>query len=191
MRIAGGGHAQFHCAIRAAPDPHYGRAGGLALFALRKICHPSHRLLLRKMEKVLQGISNAARLDGVKACQQLLLTHLARRGRPRVLRLASNLMQNGVLSVLAEGPPRLLTPRCALNKEKQRPISLSKAAAGGVQKGILSFVRAEQYSAYSLMAPHGVRGRSPGDLWVLSIPGKYRAADMTSHRLLPSYHVKT
>ena len=120
------------------------------MFALRKICHPSHRLLLRKMEKVLRGISNTARLDGGKDCQQLPLTRLARRGRPRVLRIASNLMQNGVLSVLAEGTPRLLTPRCALNKEKQRPISLRKAAAGGVQKGILSFVRAEQVSCLFL-----------------------------------------
>ena len=142
------------------------------------------------MEKVLRGISNTARLDGGKDCQQLPLTRLARRGRPRVLRIASNLMQNGVLSVLAEGTPRLLTPRCALNKEKQRPISLSKAAAGGVQKGILSFARAEQYQNIWLMAPHGDRGRSPGELWVLSFSGKYRAAGMTSHRLLPSYHIR-
>ena len=71
------------------------------MFALRKICHPSHRLLLRKMEKILRGISNTARLDGGKDCQQLLLTYLARRGRPRVLRISRGLVQNGKLAVLA------------------------------------------------------------------------------------------
>ena len=48
------------------PDPHYGRAGGLALISDRKICERSHRLLLRKMEKILRGISNTVRLDGGK-----------------------------------------------------------------------------------------------------------------------------
>ena len=31
------------------------------------------------MEKILRGISNTARLDGGKDCQQVPLTHLARR----------------------------------------------------------------------------------------------------------------
>ena len=41
------------------------------------------------------------------------------------------------------------------------------------------------------MAPHGDRGRSPGDLWVLSIPGKYRAAGLTSRSLLLRDPIRT
>ena len=89
---------------RLSPDPHYGRAGGLALISARKICERSHRLLLRKMEKILRGISNAARLDGGKDCQQLLLTRLAHWGRPRVLRISRSLLQNGRLAVPAGAP---------------------------------------------------------------------------------------
>ena len=86
------------------PGPHYGRAGGLALISDRKICERSHRLLLRKMEKILRGISNTARLDGSKDRQQLLLTHLARRGRPKVPRIGRAAVQNGRLAILAGAP---------------------------------------------------------------------------------------
>ena len=61
---AGGIFSALLC--RLSPDPYYGRAGGLALISARKLCERSHRLLLRKMEKILRGKSNTARLDGGK-----------------------------------------------------------------------------------------------------------------------------
>ena len=64
-KISGGGiFSALLC--RLSPDPYYGRAGGLALISARKICERSHRLLLRKMQRILRGISNTARLDGGK-----------------------------------------------------------------------------------------------------------------------------
>ena len=68
------------------------------------------------MEKTLQGISNTARLDGGKDCQQVPLTHLAHWGRPRVLRITRDLMQNGRLAVLSEGTLRLLKQRRDFHK---------------------------------------------------------------------------
>ena len=43
----------------------------------------------------------------------------------------------------------------------------------------------------SLVAPHGDRGRGPGELWVLSFSGKYRAAGLTRHRLAPRQRIRT
>ena len=60
--------------------------------------------MLRKMEKILRGISNAARLDGGKDCQQLLLTHLARWGRPKVPQIGRGAVPNGRLAILAGAP---------------------------------------------------------------------------------------
>ena len=48
-----------------------------------------------------------------------------------------------------------------------------------------------KYPAYFLVAPHGDRGRGPGELWVLSFSGKYRAAGLTRHRLAPRQRIRT
>ena len=59
---------------------------------------------------------------------------------------------------------------------KQGLIFLSGAAAGGGRTGHLSlFPRRTGLGKVAGMRPNGDRGRSPGELWVLSFAGKYLA----------------
>ena len=149
----------------------------------------------------MQPASIVAKTDG--SC--LLPTRPAG-AAPKVPQISKGPLQKGRLLSPCGSTPRLLKPRRDQIKECGDQFHCCRAAVGGVQKSILSFARAEQYSEYSLMAPHGDRGRGPGDLevncpagaregglgrWVLSFSGKYRAAGLTSHRLLLSQHIRT